>query len=241
MAIEWQAEGIILSSRIHGESDSVVSIFTRSRGRHLGLVKGGASRKRRGSLQPGTLVGVRWRARLEEHLGNYACETIHTYAVEAMTDSRRLICLSTICAMADRILPEREPHERLYQSTLDLLNIVAKSESGAAYVKWELLLLAEMGFGLELRSCAATGQPTDLTYVSPKSGQAVSKEAGAPYHNKLLALPKFLLDEAALGPLNADVLDGFNLTGYFLDMHLFRPHERLIPPVRSRFMELFEV
>jgi len=241
MAVEWQAEGIVLSSRVHGESDSVVSLFTRSRGRHLGLVKGGASRKGRANLQPGTLVKARWRARLEEHLGNYACEAVYTYAVEAMPYSRQLMCLSTVCAMVDGTLPERESHAQLYQSTLALLDIITKEECGAAYVKWELGLLAEMGFGLELGSCAATGKTSDLVYVSPRSGQAVSREAGKPHHNKLLILPKFLLDEDSWSPPNTALLDGFNLTGHFLDVHVFRPHERVMPPVRSRFVELFKV
>ncbi len=233
--IEWSDDGIVLSARRHGESAAIVSLLTRAHGRHAGLVLGGAGRRARGVYEPGNRVAATWRARLSEHLGHYACELAESRAAALLDDALRLAALTSATALLDAALPEREPHERLYDSLDDLVAHLCEPATTwpALYVRFELDLLTDLGFGLDLTRCAATGQRDDLAYVSPKTGRAVSTAAGAPYRDRLLLLPSFLTHPAAANGISyADILNGLRLTGFFLEQHVFA-HQPAPPTGRS--------
>lgn len=221
--MEWKDEGIILAVKRHGESSAIAELLTATRGRALGLVRGGRSRQMRPVLQPGNIVQATWRARLEEHLGNFALEPLELKAGMLIGEAMRLAALTTLTAEA-QLLPEREPHPRIYEATRVVLDALEDDGTWPALlVRWEMGLLDELGFGLDLARCAATGGRDNLVYVSPKTGRAVSQEAGFAYHDRLLALPAFLKGSDAGAPELADVLAGFKLTGYFLDRHVYGP------------------
>lgn len=234
--MDWQEDGIILSVRKHGESSAILNVLTRNRGRHAGLVRGGSGKRLRGVLQPGNKIQASWRARLPEHLGNFTIDPLHAYAAAALADANRLAALSSACALIEASLPEREPHPAI----LDGFEIFLKALEDDSvwpviYVKWEIGLLAELGFGLDLSHCAATGATEDLTYVSPRSGRAVSTAAAGPYKERLLTLPAFLLDSTA----DASIADGLKLTGYFLENHVFQHRNMEMPAARRRLAERF--
>ena len=234
--MNWSDEGVILSVRPHGETAAVVEILTRAHGRHLGLVHGGRSRKQRPVLQIGNHVDVTWKARLADHLGHMSVELIRGYAAAAMDDPAALAGLTSLCALA-RLMPERDPHPGLYEVTLFVLAYLDDATVWPALlVRWELALLDELGFGLDLGRCAATGTNDDLVYVSPRTGRAVSASAGEPYRDRLLALPQFLLPgrKAPLAP--GDVEAGFALTGHFLETRVFRPRGEEMPDARARML-----
>lgn len=234
--MNWSDEGIVLSVRPHGETASVVELLTREHGRHLGLVHGGRGRRLRPVLQIGNHVDVTWKGRLAEQLGFFTVELRKGYAAAAMEDTLALAGLTSLCALA-RLLPERDPHPDLYEVTLFVLSYLDDNSIWPAlYVKWELNLLAELGFGLDLSSCAATGSTVDLVWVSPKSGRAVSAIAGEPYRDRLLRLPPFLVG-ARQGPVTAeDIRDGLTLTGSFLNARVLAPRDMAMPEARHRLI-----
>lgn len=234
--MNWSDEGVILSVRPHGETAAVVEIFTRAHGRHLGLVHGGRSRRTRPILQIGNHVDVTWKARLADHLGQMTVELIRGYAAGAMDDPAALAGLTSMTALA-RLLPERDPHPNLYEVTLFVLAYLDDASVWPALLaRWELALLEELGFGLDLTQCAATGGNDDLIYVSPKTGRAVSASAGEPYHDRLLALPAFLLPGRKSPPAPGDIASAFALTGHFLETRIFRPRGEEGPAARVRFL-----
>lgn len=240
--MQWSDEAIVLAVRAHGETSAIAELFTRQHGRHLGLVRGGRSRRMRPVLQPGNLVAAEWRARLSEHLGAYSIELIEPHAAHAIGDRMALAGLDTLTALA-RLLPERDPHRGLYEAALLVVRTLSQGDHWPALlVRWELALLDDLGFGLDLQSCAATGQSSELAYVSPKSGKAVSREAAAPYLDKLLALPEFLDPSAGkkLAPQQQDILNGFKLSAYFFDRHIWEPRGLKPPPSRARLLALLE-
>lgn len=232
--MDWTDEGIVLATRRHGETSLVLSLLTRKHGRHAGLVRGGGGRSR-GLYEPGNRVRARWHARLSEHLGNFTCELVAADAAPLLDDAGRLAALAAACALAEASLPEREPHPGAFDRLAALIRALPEPGYEAAYVRWELSLLGEMGFGLDLKSCAATGRVDELTYVSPKSGRAVSQEAAAPYRERLLKLPRFLLVNTAAEP--RDVLEGLRLTGHFLAQHAFTARPGGVPAARTRLVE----
>lgn len=236
--MDWHDEGIVLAARPHGEGAAVVQLLTRDHGRHAGLVHGGASRSKRGSVEPGNRVDAVWRARLTEHLGRYTIEATRHHAAEFMDDPARLAALSAACAIAETVVPEREPHPGLYEATGILLDALSAGEDDiwpAVYIHWELGLLRELGFGLDLASCAATGEVENLVYVSPRTGRAVSRAAGDPYKERMLALPGFLRPDGRGGGAGAaDFADGLRLTGFFLARHAFDPLDKPLPAARER-------
>ena len=234
--MDWTDDGIVLSARRHGENAAIVSLLTREHGRHPGLVRGGAGRKMRGTLQPGNAVHAHWRGRLAEHLGSYTCELVQAYAAEILDTPLQLAALSAACALAETALPEREPHPAVYDGLRVVLDALDVDWWPSIYVKWELGLLQELGFGLDLAACAATGTVDDLAYVSPKSGRAVSLEAGAPYKGVLLTLPAFLLGGGGAGDAR-DVADGLKLPGFFLERHVYHGP---LPPARERLTQRIE-
>ena len=232
--MEWSDEAIILSVRPHGETASVVELFTRQHGRHMALVHGGRSRRNRPVLQIGNHVQAVWKARLSDQLGHATLELSHGYAAGALDDALALTGLTSVAALL-RLLPERDPHPSLFEVTLFLLGYLDDKEVWPALmVRWELALLGELGFGLDLRKCAATGANDNLCYVSPKSGRAVSASAGEPYRDRLLALPGFLVGRSEIGVSASDVQAGFTLTGYFLESRVLGPRELALPEPRQR-------
>jgi DNA repair protein RecO (recombination protein O) len=235
--MDWSDEGIFLSAKPLGEANAVAELFTLGHGRHLGLVRGGRSRRMRPLLQPGNLLVVTWRARLAEHLGGFNVELIEAHAGRILDDPRALAAIGSLAGLA-RLLPERDPHPALYAATVHILrNFDDGGLWPALLVRWELQLLQELGFGLDLSECAATGVETELAYVSPRSGRAVSREAGQPYGGKLLKLPAFVLDDQAAAN-QTDIAAGLALTGYFLDRDVLAPHGLALPQARERLIGL---
>lgn len=236
--MDWTDTGLILSTRPHSENNVIVELLTRNHGRYMGLVRGGASRRQRPALQMGNAVSAEWRARLADHLGSVKIELIEPYAAKAMEDRIALAGIGNLCGLT-RLLPERDPHTGIYDAFIFILDhLDNESVWPGLMVRWELELLNDLGFGLDLSECAGTGVREGLKYVSPKSGRAVSLAAGEPYKNKLLRLPKFLLpkqeSETELGP--SDILDGFALTGFFLDRHVLGPRGLEMPESRMRML-----
>lgn len=243
--MEWTDEAFVLAARRHGEGAAVVQLLTLDHGRHAGLVHGGGSASKRAVVEPGNRVQASWRGRLPEHLGRLTLEVERPYAATLMDDPKRLAGLAAACAVAEIALPEREPHPALFQATAALFDSLAETVEDvwpAVYIRWELGLLRELGFGLDLTACAATGQTDDLVYVSPRTGRAVSREAGEPYREKLLRLPGFLVPnpDTQLSLAPDDVRDGIRLTGFFLARHVFDPLNRPSPAARDRLTDLLE-
>ncbi len=235
--MEWSDEGIVLAVRALGETSVVLSVLTRAHGRHCGLVRGGAGRRARGMLQPGNRLAAHWRARLADHLGTMSCEPGRALATGVLGDRGRLAAVTAACAVAETALPEREPLPVIYDSLARLIAAI-ETDAGwpAAYVRWELGLLTELGFGLDLGRCAVTGTTDDLIYVSPRSGRAVSAAAGAPWKDRLLPLPAFLVNtEAPAG--SAAVTAGLALTEHFLLRHVYAEQGRALPAARARLAE----
>jgi DNA repair protein RecO (recombination protein O) len=235
--MEWKDHGIVIARRHHGESAAIVSLLTREHGRHLGLVRGGAGRRAAGLYQPGNLVSAVWRGRLAEHLGSYACEPVQSFAARVMDDALRLGALLSACAIVETALPEREPHRTLYDAMISLLGALEGEAWAAEYVRWECRCLADLGFGLDLTQCAVTGEAGDLAYVSPRSGRAVSREAGRPYADKLFALPSFLGDGGDVAPTTASIVAGLEMTGHFLERNVLAASDRPMPRSRIQFVD----
>jgi len=237
--MEWQDEGIVIGVRRLGESDVILEAMTRAHGRHLGVVKGGRSRRMQPALQAGNGCELVWRARIDEQLGQFAVEPTRLRTASLMGSSAALYAIATLGTLL-RLLPERDPHPALYDTLVIVLNALDHPILAAPLmVRFELALLGELGFGLDLLECAATGATHDLIYVSPKSGRAVSAGAGEPYKDRLFALPAFLKQSDAAFPDALAIAQGLALTGYFLERHLFGPRGIPIPEARTAFVALF--
>lgn len=236
-AMEWSDEGIVLGVRRHGESSAIVELMTRGHGRHLGMVRGGAGSRLRPVLQPGNTVSAVWRARLDEHLGVYAVEGLELRAAHLMAMPHALYGLGHLAGLM-RLLPERDPHAALYDRLATMLGRFDEARAAAVeLVRFELALLGELGFGLDLSRCVASGTTADLIYVSPKSGCAVSREAGAPWRERLLRLPPFLRAAMPAGEVSDDdLIDGFTLTGLFLSRHVLEPRGLAHADARRAFV-----
>lgn len=237
--MDWTDDGIVLSARRHGESSAIVQLLTAAHGRHAGLVRGGMGKRARGVYQPGNQVRATWKARLSEHLGSYTCEPVAARSAVWLGDGPRLLALSAACAFVEIVLPERETHVPVYDGFLAFLDALDEGTWPEVYVRLEMGVLRELGYGLELDRCAATGRNDQLAWVSPRTGRAVSLSAGEPYRDRLLPLPAFLAgkqtgDATGAGPTDDDVLAGLRLTGFFLDNHLFAPEGRRLPAARDR-------
>jgi DNA repair protein RecO (recombination protein O) len=234
--MEWRDSGFVLAARRHGESAAIAEILTAEHGRHAGLVRGGQSPKRRALLQPGNAVAITWRARLPEHLGTLDCELVRAHAARFLDDPDRLAALAAASALVAATVPEREPHPDIHNSFAALIEALDSGKGWAGrYVIWECELLAALGYGLDLTCCAVTGTTDDLVYVSPRTGRAVSREAGREYQDKLLPLPGFLVRDEDAQP--GAVVAGLTLAGYFLDRHLMQPQGRTLPEARERLVK----
>jgi DNA repair protein RecO (recombination protein O) len=230
--MEWDAPAIVLDARPYGEGDAIATVLTEEHGAHRGLARGGAARAQAATWQRGNLVQVRWVARLSDQLGSFTAELVHPGAALAMDDALALAMLSASCAVAEGALPEREPHPRVFDG---LLHLIARLPEGsvmlADLIRWEAVLLADLGYGLDLTCCAVTGETAGLAFVSPKTGRAVTASGAGAWSQRLLRLPPFLIggDEATA----ADWRDGLRLTGHFLERDAFVHHHRPLPAARQ--------
>jgi DNA repair protein RecO (recombination protein O) len=233
--MEWTDDSIVLGVKRHGETSVILELMTHGHGRHLGLVRGGAGTRQRGVLQPGNALRATWRARLDEHLGNYVVEGLNLRAAAFLSAAHAVHGVTHLAALC-RLLAEREPHAPIYDALETILDHLDDPRIAAPMIaRFELDFLAELGFGLDLGSCAATGATADLIYVSPRSGRAVSRDAGEAYRDKLLRLPAFLRSDTE--PQSASELaDAFSLTGFFLDRHAFSPRGLALPEARAHFV-----
>lgn len=236
--MEWQAPAIVLEARPLGEGGVVATLFTEEHGRHAGLAKGGASRAQAGLWLAGNLIEARWVGRLADQLGTVSGEMVHPAAALAMDDPLALALLSSACAIAADALPEREAHPRLFHAMVSLIGHLAGGAEGvlADYVRWEAMVLAELGYGLDLSACALTGTTEGLTHVSPRSGRAVAGEAAGIWRDRLLPLPRFLHDAEDRGD-PAAWCAGLRLTGHFLERDVFGARHRPVPAARGMLID----
>jgi len=235
--MEWRDEGLIIGIRRHGEASMIVEAMTRAHGRHLGLVRGGRSARLRATLQPGNTVGLVWRARLDEHLGSFAVEPLALRAGRLMGSALALAGINYLAALV-RVLPERDPHQTVYEAASLIAEALDSALAPTLIARFEAQMLAECGFRLDLSRCAATGATDRLVYVSPKSGRAVSAEAGAPWRDRLLPLPPFLREGAPIEtrPSAEEIAEAFRLTGFFLARALFSLRGEPLPDSRAAFL-----
>ena len=234
--MHWQDDGIVLGLRRHGEASAILELMTRAHGRHLGLVRGGAGTKLRPVLQPGNSLRANWNARLDDHLGTYNVDGINLRAGSFITAPHALYAVTHLAALA-RLLPERDPHEAIYDSLETILDsLTDPALAGTHVVHFEMLMLAELGFGLDLSCCAASGTTDDLIYVSPKSGRAVSRQAGEPWRDRLLPLPTFLVEHRHASPSADELAHAFQLTGFFLARHAFELRAAQFSEARAHFI-----
>ena len=238
--MEWRDEGIILGTRRHGETSVIVEVMTRAHGRHLGMVRGGRSRRMQPLLQPGNHVDLTWWARLDEHLGSFTIEPLG-FAAARLIEMPVALYGIQLAAAHLRLLPERDVHRGLYE-TLRLIidHFDDPLAAGELLLRFEVMMLEELGFGLDLRDCAATGRKDDLIYVSPRSGRAVCREAGAPWADKLLALPGFVLDTSVRATSFDELAKAYRMTGYFFMRHVWEPRAQPPPDARSGFLNAIE-
>jgi DNA repair protein RecO (recombination protein O) len=230
--MDWNAPAIVLDARPYGEGDAIATVMTAEHGAHRGLARGGAARGRTAIWQPGNLVQVHWVARLAEQLGSFSAELVHPAAALAMDDALELAMLSATCAVAEGTLPEREPHPRVFDG---LLHLIAHLSQGAVLlsdlIRWETVVLADLGYGLDLTRCAVTGETAGLAFISPKTGRAVTAAGAGAWTSRLLRLPSFLVggNEAS----RADWRDGLRLTGHFLERDAFGHYHHPLPVARQ--------
>lgn len=233
--MEWRDEGLVIGARKHGETSVILELMTRAHGRHLGMVRGGRSRAMRPVLQPGNLVSATWRARLEDHMGVFAVEPLASRAARLIDRGAALHGLAALAALL-RLLPERDPHEELFEMADAIAGGLGAPDAAAPLMaRFELALLGALGFGLDLEACAVTGARQDLAYVSPKSGRAVSRAAGAPWDGRLLPFPGFLQVESGGAPVE-EIVQAFRLTGYFLTRDVLGPRGADMPPSRALYI-----
>jgi DNA repair protein RecO (recombination protein O) len=236
--MEWRDEGLVIGVRRHGEHSAILEAMTRSHGRHFGLVRGGRSSRLAAALQPGNSLGLVWRARLDEHLGAFVVELLSARAGRLMESAMALAAIAWLGALA-RLLPERDPHEAVYEALTLVADRLDDARIAPALVAlFEAQVLGECGFRLDLSHCAATGASENLAYVSPRSGRAVSLAAGEPWRDRLLPLPGFLRQGAGLEapPSAQEIADAFRMTGFFLKRDLFAPRGEPLPDSRRAFL-----
>ena len=241
--MEWEAPAIVLSAAPYGESGLVAHVLSESHGAFRGLVRGGGSRAQAALWQPGNLISARWFARLPEQLGALTAELVHASAARVLDHRLPLAMLAASCAVAGNLLPEREAHPRIFEGLLRLLTLLsldpahAAALGPAALIRWESLVLTDLGYGLDLSACAITGVSNSLAFVSPRTGRAVSADAAGEWRARLLPLPALLLDETRAGT-PAEWCEGLALTGHFLARDAFGQRNRPLPAARVRLLEI---
>lgn len=238
----WSDNGIVLQARSHGENGAVITLMTENNGRHAGYLHGAHSSRNKVFLEAGSHVYVDWQAKTTDQLGHFKPELHKNWAGNFMDERLRLSALLSACALCERALPEREHHPEIYYGLLALFEALETEVWAAAYIMWEIALLKELGFAIDLTRCAGGGDSNDLAYVSPKSGRAVSEAAGRIYKERLLVLPEFLKQQNKDRDISGqpeDILTGLQLTGYFLENWVFAQHSQGIPDARLRFEDQF--
>jgi DNA repair protein RecO (recombination protein O) len=234
--MEWQDEGLVIGARKHGETAVILELMTRAHGRHLGMVRGGRSKTMRPVLQPGNLVAALWRARLEDHMGVFSVEPLAARAARWLDRGAALHGVATLAALL-RLLPERDPQAELFEMADAIALSLDRPDAAAPLMaRFELALLAALGFGLDLDCCAVTGTRDDLVFVSPKTGRAVSRDAGAPWGDRLLPYPRFLQEDLGAPDSVAEVVSAFRLTGHFLRRDVFAPRGADMPASRALYI-----
>ena len=235
--MEFEDDAYVLSARAHGETGAIVELLTARHGKYAAHVAGGASRRMKPFLQAGARTIVHYRARVSDQLGSAQLEPVGEGPSALFDDRMALAGLSAAAAVAAAALPEREPHPGVFLAFEALTAALMLPEIWpAVFVRFEAGLLQELGFGMDLSKCAATGEVDDLIYVSPRTGRAVSRKAGEPYKDRLLALPPFMLS-AQTGLAAGDVKAGLDLTAHFLELFVFGPVNRPLPPARVWLVE----
>ena len=233
--MNWNDEGIVLGVRRHGEANAILEVMTVAHGRHLGLVRGGAGSRMRPVLQPGNTVRVEWRARLDEHLGHFTVEAIRLRTADLMAVAHAVYGVTHLAALC-RLLPERDPHPEVHDALAAILDhLQDRAVAAVRIARFELQMLTELGFGLDLEQCAATGATAELVYVSPKSGRAVSRVAGEPWRDRMLHLPTFLRKDDRM-PDTDELAQAFALTGFFLERHVLEPRGLAMHDARASFI-----
>lgn len=235
--IEWSDEGFLVAVRAHGEDAAIIQLLTLEQGRCAGLVRGGQGRRMTGALQLGNRLQCQWKARLADQLGSFQVELQEAVAARFLGEADRLAALTSACAVIERALPEREAHPACFRGFEALVAALEGPHWAEVYVRWELAVLADLGFGLDLKACAVTGETENLAFVSPRSGRAVSLEAAGPYKERLLPLPGFLAGRGGGGA--EEIAEGLALTSYFLERNIFHPQDKPLPEARLRLAARF--
>ena len=235
--MKWDDIGLIISSRRHGDNGLIISVLTRDHGKHSGYIRNKVTKKNSFIYELGNFINLTWTGRLEEHLGYYQCELIKSYSYNFFNNSLNLSALNSFCDMQNIFLPEREVYKNLYEESINFVKIVNNNSYDwlSHYVKWELFLLSELGYGIDLSSCAVTGKKSDLIYVSPSSGRAVSASAVGKWKNRMLDLPKFLITKDMSNIEKENIINGIKLTSYFFKKYLTNLGLNL-PASRDRFI-----
>ena len=229
--MEWQAPGVVLDVRPYGEADAIATILTEEFGAHRGLARGAQSRSKAALWQKGNLVQAHWMGRLSDQLGSFSAELVHPAAAPIMDDPLLLAILTSSCAIAEGALIEREPQPVVFDG---LVHLLARLPLGpvmlAETIRWELSLLAGLGYGLDFNACAVSGMNERLAFVSPRTGRAVTEEAAGEWKERLLPLPGFLLTDSEGNA--AEWVEGLRLAGHFLARDAFGHHHRPLPQAR---------
>ena len=238
--MRWESNGLILNFSKYNEKSYILEIFTEEHGKHKGIIRGLHSKNKRSIIEPGNEVFATWSGRLETHLGNYNVEPIKLWSSHVLQFKDKLSAISSICSLISLTMAERQPNPIIYFSSKELIEIVASKREDwiKEYVFWEMQLLSEIGYGLDLERCAVTSKSSDLVYVSPSSGRAVTNEGAGDFRNKLLPLPKFMTDFKANYD-NDDIYNALNLTEFFFKKRFFLPNNLNFPQSRNRLKELF--
>lgn len=235
--MQWHDSAIVISAQKYGESSAIATLLTKESGLFKGLVRGISSPKQRGLYQSGNFLSVKWSGRLPEHLGNFSAELSQANAAFLLQSNQKLSALNSICDIVATTLPEREPANNIYLQLYDFIELLQNNEHWPQYyILFEMSLLAHLGFGLDLSSCAATGVTDDLFYISPKSGRSLCKTAGEPYKNKLFKIPEFIKNGNLNHTSADDIKIGLDICSYFLEKYVFRPHNRSAPDSRARLV-----
>jgi len=238
--MRWESNGLILNFFKYNEKSYILEIFTEEHGKHKGIIRGLHSKNKRSIIEPGNEVFATWSGRLETHLGNYNVEPIKLWSSHILQFKDKLSAISSICSLISLTMAERQPNPLIYFSSKKLIEIVASTRNDwiREYVFWEMQLLSEIGYGLDLERCAVTSKSSDLVYVSPSSGRAVTNEGAGDFKNKLLPLPKFMTNFKANYD-NDDIYNALNLTEFFFKKRFFLPNNLNFPQSRNRLKELF--
>ena len=238
--MRWSSDGIVLNFSNYNEKSYILEIFTEEHGKHKGLIRGLHSKNNRSTIEPGNEVRATWSGRLETHLGNYTLEPIKAWSSLALSHKDKLSAISSICSLISLTMAENQPNIEIYNSCKSLIKQISNNEKTwiKAYIFWEMSLLSEIGYGLDLSKCAVTSNPSNLSYISPASGRAVTDEGAGDYKNKLLPLPKFITGES-INYTQSDIFNGLNLTEFFLKKRFFKPNNLNFPQCRNRLKQLF--